>query len=111
MDTPRPPNVGPGPVTRRTPARSTFVAALEREKRWADLASLVSIILVVGLLAITDMLANAAEVDAPMRTGMYVAMVGVVLVVCIWQAAAFAAASIVNALSETRAGPQDPEPK
>lgn len=73
---------------------ATFIAVLKEHKRWADAASVVSIVLVIGLLSVAAYLADAAKAGEPTRIGMYIAIVGVVIVVCIWQAAAFVAASI-----------------
>lgn len=78
--------------------QSDFMAALKRHKRWADAASVVSIVLMVGLLSLTAYLADIAETSETSRIGMYIAMVGVVIVACIWQAAGFIAASIESAL-------------
>ena len=71
-----------------------FIAVLQQHKRWADIASILSAALVIGLLCFTSYLADVLEVNDTSRFGMYVAMVGVVIVVCIWQAAAMIAASV-----------------
>jgi protein-S-isoprenylcysteine O-methyltransferase Ste14 len=71
-----------------------FITALKQHKRWADAASVVSVVLVIGLLCVAAYLADSTKTDDASRIGMYIAMVGVVVVVCIWQAAAFIAASI-----------------
>jgi hypothetical protein len=81
-----------------------FIEILKQHKRWANLASVVAIVLIIGLLSVTAYLADAAKADDATRIGMYIAMVGVVIVVCIWQAAAFVAASIENALRRRDAG-------
>src|SRR6266478_7954181 len=65
--------------------RSTEI--LKTHKRWADIYSLISIGLVVGLVAITAMLADAANADMATRIGMFVTMTAVVIVASIWQAA------------------------
>ncbi|GLK73764.1 hypothetical protein KHC23_22780 [Ancylobacter dichloromethanicus] len=80
------------------PGESAFITALREHKRWANAASIVSIVLVIGLLCLTAYLADSAKADEASRIGMYIAMVSVVIVVCIWQAAAFIAASIEVAL-------------
>lgn len=85
---------------------SAFISLLKEHKRWADALSIVSIVLVVGLLCVTAYLADSAKADESNRVGMYIAMVGVVIVVCIWQAAAFVAASIELALRR-RLGDRD----
>jgi hypothetical protein len=72
--------------------------ATMRYKRWADFASLVSIFLIIGLLCVADYLAESAAVDQSTRTGMFIAVVGIVIVVSIWQAAAFVAASVERVL-------------
>ena len=74
--------------------QGTFIATLKEHKRWADAAAAVSIVLLIGLMCITAYLADAANTDQSTRIGMYIMTVGVVVVVCIWQAAAFVAASI-----------------
>lgn len=79
-----------GPAHEMTPFRS----ALERNKRWGDAASLASVFLVISLLAVASFMADSAEADPTTRIGMYLTMIGVVLAVCIWQAAAFAAAAV-----------------
>ena len=84
------------------PGESAFITALKQHKRWANAASIVSIVLVIGLLCLTLYLADSAKADEATRIGMYIAMVGVVVVVCIWQAAAFVAASIEVALRRGR---------
>jgi len=75
-----------------------FLAALREHKRWADAGSIISIMLVVGLLSVATYLADSAKVDEGTRIGMYIAMVAVIIVVCIWQAAACVAASIDSSL-------------
>ncbi|MGH6702985.1 MAG: hypothetical protein ACRECG_06240 [Bradyrhizobium sp.] len=77
---------------------SAFISLLKEHKRWADALSIVSTVLVISLVCVTYYLADSTKVDAPNRIGMYVTMVGVVIVVCVWQAAAFVAASIELAL-------------
>jgi Kef-type K+ transport system membrane component KefB len=84
------------------PGESAFITALREHKRWANAASVVSIVLVIGLLCLTAYLADSAKADEASRIGMYIAMVSVVIVVCIWQAAAFIAASIEVALRRRR---------
>lgn len=78
--------------------RDGFMDALKEHKRWANGASIISIVLVIGLLAVAAYLADSAKADEPTRIGMYIAMVAVIIVVCIWQAAACVAASIETAL-------------
>jgi hypothetical protein len=78
------------------------VEILKAHKRWADLYSLISIVLVVGLVAITAMLADAANTDMATRIGMFVAMTAVVIVVSIWQAAGLAVARIHKIILDQR---------
>lgn len=78
--------------------RNGFLAALKEHKRWANGGSIVSVVLVIGLLSVAAYLADSANADEPTRIGMYIAMAAVIIVVCIWQAAAFVAASIESAL-------------
>jgi hypothetical protein len=75
-------------------------AALKAHKRWADVFSLMSIVLVVGLLSVTAVLANYSSADLATRIGMYIVMASVIVVVCIWQAAAVMAAVIQNIITE-----------
>lgn len=75
---------------------------LKAHKRWADFYSLISVVLVVGLTAMTAMLADAANVDMATRVGMFVTMVAVVIVASIWQAAGLAVARIHKILLEQR---------
>jgi putative copper export protein len=86
------------------PRNGTFLASLKVNKRWADAASLVSIVLVVGLLSIAAFLADSMKADVTTRIGMLIVMATVIIVVCIWQAAAFIAASIDAALEDRRKG-------
>lgn len=72
----------------------SFHDALKETKRWGDFYSIVSIILVVGLMSLTAYLGETQSVDTKTLIGMYLTMIGVIVVVCIWQAAAFAAAAI-----------------
>ena len=71
-----------------------FRSALKQHKRWANAASIISVVLVIGLLCFTDYLADTLNADGPSRIGSYIAIVGVVSVVCIWQAAAVTVARI-----------------
>jgi hypothetical protein len=79
-----------------------FMAALKDNKRWADTGSVISIVLVVCLLSGTALLGDYANADIATRIGMYVVMAAVIIVVCIWQAAAFLAASIQTRIAERR---------
>jgi uncharacterized membrane-anchored protein len=74
--------------------QSAFIRAIREHKRWADALSIVSIVLVIGLLYLASYFADLVKADETTRIGMYITMVGVVIVVCIWQAAAFVAASL-----------------
>jgi len=87
--------------------RNAFITALKSNKRWANSASIVSIILVIGLMITTGFLADAAKAEVAERIGMYIVMLGVIIVVCIWQAAAFVAASIEAAIEGKRAQSSD----
>lgn len=76
----------------------SFIEILRPHKRRADIASLVSIILVTGLLYATGIIADTFGVNDALRIEMHVGMIGIVIVVCIWQAAAFMTASIESFL-------------
>jgi Kef-type K+ transport system membrane component KefB len=76
------------------------IEILKTHKRWADVYSLVSIVLVVGLVATTAMLADAANADMATRIGMFVTMTAVVIVGSIWQAAGLAVARIHRIMLE-----------
>jgi hypothetical protein len=78
-----------------------FMAALKENKRWADACTIISIVLVVCLEAGTAIVGDYANVDLATRIGMYIVLAGVIIVACIWQAAAFLAASI-QTLQPTR---------
>jgi len=78
--------------------RSTEI--LKTHKRWADTYSLISIGLVVGLVAITAVLADPANTDMATRIGMFVTMTAVVIVASIWQAAGLAVARIHRIILE-----------
>ena len=86
-----------------------FTAALRIHKRWADPFSLVSIVLVVGLLGVTATLADYANADLATRIGMLMIMAAVIIVVCVWQAAAFVAAAIQNLITEQGGGTRSKE--
>jgi uncharacterized membrane protein YhaH (DUF805 family) len=79
-------------------AENPFIAALRIHKRWADLYSLVSVILVVLLLSGASLLADMTEADAATRTGMMIVMASVIIVVCIWQAAGMITARLHHLL-------------
>jgi hypothetical protein len=79
-----------------------FIVALKNHKRWADKFSIVSIVLVVGLSYIMAYLADLTKADEAGRISMYITTASVVIVVCIWQAAAFIVASIEFALQQRR---------
>jgi len=70
-----------------------FMVALKENKRWADVCTVISIVLVVCL-------------DLATRIGMYIVLAAVIIVVCIWQAAAFFAASIQTLILERRDDPR-----
>ena len=76
------------------------IEILKTHKRWADAYSLISIVLVVGLVSVTALLADAANTDMATRVGMFVAMTAVVIVVCIWQAAGLVVTRIHRILLE-----------
>ena len=71
-------------------ANTRSIEVLKTHKRWADVYSLISIVLVVGLMSITALLADAANTDTATRVGMFITIVAVVIVVSIWQAAGLA---------------------
>jgi Kef-type K+ transport system membrane component KefB len=76
------------------------IEVLKTHKRWADVYSLISIVLVVGLVSITALLADAANTDTATRVGMFITIVAVVIVVSIWQAAGLAVARVHRILLE-----------
>jgi hypothetical protein len=76
------------------PMNVRSIEILKAHKRWADLHSPISIVLVVGLVKITAMRADAANADMATRIGMFVTMTAVVTVVSIWQAAGLAVGRI-----------------
>ena len=76
------------------------IEILKSHKRWADVYSLISIVLVVGLVSVTAMLADAANIDMAARVGMFVAMAAVVIVVSIRQAAGLAVARVHRIIPE-----------
>lgn len=72
----------------------SFRIALKEAKRWADFYSIISIVLVVALSIAAWLLANSSGADLETKLEMQIMMVAIVLVVCIWQAAACAVASL-----------------
>jgi hypothetical protein len=74
------------------------IEVLKTHKRWADVYSLISIVLFIGLVSVTALLADAANT----RVGMFVAIAAVVIVVCIWQAAGLAVARVHRIVLEQR---------
>jgi Kef-type K+ transport system membrane component KefB len=78
------------------------IEILKTHKRWADVYSLISIVLVVGLVAITAILADAANADMATRIGMFVTMTAIIIVVSIWQAAGLAVARIHKIIMDQR---------
>jgi hypothetical protein len=72
---------------------TVFVEILRLHKRRVDILSLVSIVLVTGLLYVAGVLADFLGADDALKIGMYVGMASIVIVVCVWQAAAYVAAS------------------
>ena len=79
-----------------------FITTLKNHKRWANRFSIASIVLVIGLSYLAAYLADLTKADEADRIGMYITMTSVVIVVCIWQAAAFIVASIEFALKQRR---------
>lgn len=78
------------------------IEVLKTHKRWADVYSLISIVLVVGLMSITALLADAANTDTATRVGMFITIVAVVIVVSIWQAAGLAGAHVMRSFLSNR---------
>jgi predicted Na+-dependent transporter len=76
------------------------IEVLNTHKRWADAYSLISIVLVVGLVSATALHADAANTDMATRVGMFVVIAAVVIVVCIWQAAGLAVARVHRIILE-----------
>jgi hypothetical protein len=79
-----------------------FIVTLKNHKRWADKFSIASIVLVVCLSYFVAYLADLTKADEAGRISMYITMASVVIVVCIWQAAAFIVASIEFAFQQRR---------
>lgn len=73
--------------------QSRFIELLRQHKKRVDILSLVSIVLVIGLLYLAGLLAEFLGADDALKIGMYVCMASIVIVVCVWQAAAYVAAS------------------
>src|SRR5258708_23160443 len=57
------------------------IEVLKTHKRWADVYSLISIVLVVGLMSITALLAHAANTDTATRVRMFITSVPSLIVV------------------------------
>jgi Kef-type K+ transport system membrane component KefB len=83
-------------------ANARSIEVLKAHKRWADVYSLISIVLVVGLMSITALLADAANTDTATRVGMFITIVAVVIVVSIWQAAGLAVTRVHRIILEQR---------
>ena len=81
-------------------ANARSIEVLKTHKRWADVYSLISIVLVVGLMSITALLADAANTDTATRVGMFITIVAVVIVVSIWQAAGLAVTRVHRIILE-----------
>jgi len=81
-------------------ANARCIEVLKAHKRWADVYSLVSIVLVVGLMSMTGLLADAANTDTATRVGMFVSIVAVVIVVSIWQEAGLAVTRVHRIILE-----------
>src|SRR5258705_13997324 len=75
-------------------ANARSIEVLKTHKRWADVYSLISIVLVVGLMSITALLADATNTDTATRVEMFITVAAVVIVVSIWQAAGLALARV-----------------
>ncbi len=76
------------------------IEGLKTHKRWADVYSLISIVLVVGLVSVTALLADAANTDMATRVGMFVTIVAVVIVGSIRQAVGLAVARVHRIILE-----------
>jgi uncharacterized membrane protein (DUF485 family) len=72
---------------------TVFVEILRQHKRRVDILSLASIVLVIGLLFAAGWIADLLGAEETLKIGMYVGMASIVIVVCVWQAAAYVAAS------------------
>jgi hypothetical protein len=81
-------------------ANTRSIEVLKTHKRWADVYSLISIVLVVGLMSITALLADAANADTATRVGMFITIVAVVIVGSIWQAAGLAVTRVHRIILE-----------
>jgi Kef-type K+ transport system membrane component KefB len=83
-------------------ANDRSIEILKTHKRWADVYSHISIVLVVGLLSATALLADAANTDMATRVGMFVTTTAVVIVVSIWQAAGLTVACVHKIILDQR---------
>ncbi len=81
-------------------ANARSIEGLKTHKRWADVYSLISIVLVVGLVSVTALLADAANTDMATRVGMFVTIVAVVIVGSIRQAVGLAVARVHRIILE-----------
>ena len=81
-------------------ANPRSIEVLKTHKRWADAYSLVSTVLIVGLVSVTALLADTANTDMAKRVGMFVAIAAVVIVMCIWQATGLAVARVDRIILE-----------
>lgn len=71
-----------------------FAEALVVHRQWADLGAMVSVIAIIGGLSIASFVADAADASDATRLHIYLVVIGGVIAICIWMAAAFAAAAI-----------------
>jgi len=84
------------------PESERFITVLKIHKMWADRWSIISIVLVVSLIVAAAALGEMAEADAATRMGMAIVMATVIIVVCIWQAAAVVTARIHELILDRR---------
>ncbi|AWC25221.1 hypothetical protein CO731_04715 [Aminobacter sp. MSH1] len=80
--------------TLRAAHKESFKEHLKESKKWGDFCSIVSTFLVIGLMTMTAYLGQSEHVELATQVGMYLTMVGVIIVICIWQAAAVVAAAV-----------------
>lgn len=86
-----------------------FVTALVAHRQWADLGALVSVIAIIGGLSIATFLTEATDASEASRLHLYLVVVGSIIAVCVWQAAAFVAAALEQAIAHYVQAASKPE--
>lgn len=72
-----------------------------KHKRWADVWSIVSIILSIGLFMVASYAMDIANADIRERVAAYILLATIIVVVVVWQALAFALARLEIALTRS----------